>query len=120
ATEVIILANDILSLGKDMVTGWPNVITVIERERGLSMPDALEQAVEMHNVAVRRFLEREKDLPAFGGDAGTLARIYVDRLHFVIRGFTEFESSAERYRRMHVHAAARGAALVTLRSFVEE
>ncbi len=119
-TELIFLANDILSLGKDIGAGWPNVVTVLQRERGLELAESLEQAVRMHNDAVKQFVHTERALPSFGPDLDPLVRAYVERMHFVVRGFTEFELGAERYLFAHHHSAAQGGRSVGLSSFVEE
>jgi hypothetical protein len=68
ATDVIAWANDLFSLAQDLEDDFhPNLVFSLQKERGLALQEAIHVAVEMHDTAMRRFLEQERRLPSFGG-----------------------------------------------------
>lgn len=68
ATDIIAWANDLFSLAQDLKDDFhPNLVFSIQKERGLELQEAIGVAVEMHDTAMRRFLEQEKSMPSFGG-----------------------------------------------------
>jgi hypothetical protein len=93
-----LLSNDLASLEKDMAAGWPNMVTVIQAAEQLSLPDAVERVVEKHNGVLAEFLALEAALPDLGPAIDPFLRAYVERMHYVVRGFAEFQLRAERYR----------------------
>lgn len=119
ATLAIFLANDVMSLEKDRRDDWPNAVTVVQREHAIALTDALARTVEMHNRAVATFVEVEAALPSFGPGVDPFVGFYVERLHYVVRGFTEFERCAERYR-WTSHGSAERPFVVPLVSFIED
>jgi len=93
-----LLTNDVASLEKDMASAWPNMITVVQAAERLSLSEAVDRVVRMHNDTLADFLDAEARLPAFGPGVDPFLRIYVERMHHVVRGFAEFQLRAERYR----------------------
>jgi 5-epi-alpha-selinene synthase len=97
-SKIIFEANDVLSLQKDLLSGWPNLVTVMKEQQGLDLAQACERAADLHNRDVLAFLALEADLPSFGPETDPFVRRYFERMHHVICGFAEFERRAERYR----------------------
>jgi pentalenene synthase len=96
--QLELLSNDLASLEKDMASSWPNMVTVIQAAERISLPDAVERVVRMHNDVLADFLATEARLPDLGPAVDPLLRVYVERMHHVVRGFAEFQLRAERYR----------------------
>ncbi len=117
AIKIIFLVNDIFSLEKDLEANWPNIVTVIRQQFKLGLFEALEAAVDLHNESVSAFLDLERSLPSFGPGIDSFLQSYVSKLHFVIRGLTEFQLHAERYRWKEQLAPERIRHRITVASF---
>jgi hypothetical protein len=98
-TRIIFLANDIMSLEKDLDADWPNAVTSIQKDLSLSLRDAVSKTVTIHNEYVSEFLDLESKLFSPHRILDPRLQKYVEKMHFVIRGFAEFEGAAERYQR---------------------
>jgi hypothetical protein len=98
AAEMILITNDVSSLEKDMASGWPSMVTTVQEAGRLSLSEAVDRVARMHNDALADFLDAEARLPAFGPAVDPFVRVYVERMHHVVRGFAEFQRRAERYR----------------------
>jgi hypothetical protein len=71
ATDVIAWANDLFSLSQDLQDDFhPNLVFSLQKQHGLSLQEAIQEAVRMHDEAVLRFLELERRLPSFGQMSG--------------------------------------------------
>ncbi len=96
----LLLANDIYRLERDLTSGRPNVVLVLQAHYGISLQEALEQAVLTHNECVARFDEIAHSLSLFGPEADLRLREYVRQIQRLIRGLAEFAMLAERYQWM--------------------
>jgi len=119
-TKLIILSNDIVSLEKDMRSGWPNTVNIIQQEYGLTLSEALAQTVELHNDCVSSFIDIESKIPSFGSQIDTFVRAYVKGMRFVVRGIAEFQCGAERYQWKRELAPGKAPFAVSLASFVDK
>lgn len=115
-----LLANDIFGLEKDLVSGWPNAVTVIARQHGQNLIDALEYTVRIHNEHLAVFMEVERSLPVFGPEEQPLIDRYLEGFHVGIRGLAEFEMRAERYQWKKQLAESSFRHRVTISSFSDE
>lgn len=100
-TRLVLFANDLACLEKDMDIGWPNAVTVIRSQYGLSLQEAIEFLIRLHNDYISKFVDIEHSLPSFNEHTDTLVKHYLSRVHYVIRGFSEWALRAERYRWKH-------------------
>jgi hypothetical protein len=97
AVDLLGWSNDIFSLERDMGDEFhPNLVLSIQKERGLSIQEALGMAVEMHDSAVFRFLELERAMPSFGDKDAEVAR-FVSTLRRWIRANIEWSIETGRY-----------------------
>ncbi|HEX8441105.1 terpene synthase family protein [Archangium sp.] len=98
ATDVIAWANDLFSLAQDMKDEFhPNLVFSLQKQHGLELQDAINQAVEMHDEAVRHFLELEKNLPSFGEHDAQVAS-YVTGMRRWIRANVDWSIMTGRYQ----------------------
>jgi hypothetical protein len=99
ANHAICWFNDIVSLEKELQAGEiHNLVFLIQRERGSSLEEALQQAARMHDDELRAFLELEQALPSWGEPIDTGVRRYVDVLRCWIRANVDWSLGSERYR----------------------
>lgn len=96
--RLVVLANDLAGLEKDIEIDWPNTITIIQLQCELSLDEAVDYTVQLHNEHVFTFVDIERSLPRFDAHTDALVKHYLSRVHYVIRGFAEWEVRAERYR----------------------
>ncbi|WNG51334.1 hypothetical protein F0U60_49785 [Archangium minus] len=76
ATDIIAWANDLFSLAQDLKDDFhPNLVFSLQKQYGLELQAAIDKAVEMHDAAVRRFIEQEKNLPSFGEHDANVATL---------------------------------------------
>ncbi len=76
ATDAIAWANDLFSFPQDTRDAFhPNLVSSLREERGLTLRDALDLAVRMHDTSVRCFLVRETSLPSFGEHDAAVSRL---------------------------------------------
>lgn len=105
ANEIVGLGNDILSFGKDYVEDQINLVTTLMAERGISVDDALEHLVHLHDEALIEYdrLADSLSAPDSGAPAGwpsELAPIierWLTDVRYASLGFSLWESQAPRY-----------------------
>jgi hypothetical protein len=98
ATDIIAWANDLFSLAQDLQDEFhPNLVFSLQKERGLGLQEAIDVAVEMHDTAMRRFLEQEKSLPSFGEHDAHVAR-YVTGIRRWVRANVDWSIQTGRYQ----------------------
>ncbi len=119
-TKLIFLSNDIVGLEKDLRSGWPNTVTILQQEYGLTLSDALTQAVELHNDCVFSFIDAESKIPSFGREIDPFVRGYVEGMRFVVRGIAQYQYDAERYQWKRELAPGKAPFAVSLASFVDK
>jgi len=90
--------NDVLGINREIREENPhNIVLVLKQDDNLSLPDAVQRAVEMCNAEVKAFLNLESRLPSFGEtEDGSLKR-YIDGLRSWIRGHLNWYSETARY-----------------------
>jgi hypothetical protein len=107
ATDVIGWANDLFSLGQDLQDEFhPNLVFSLQKEKGLELQAAIHLAVEMHDAAVRRFLEQEKNLPSFGEHDAKVAS-FVTGVRRWIRANVDWSIQTGRYQEAEAEGTSR-------------
>lgn len=107
ATDVIGWANDLFSLGQDLQDEFhPNLVFSLQKERGLELQEAINVAVEMHDTAVRRFLQQEKSLPSFGEHDEKVA-CFVKGVRRWIRANVDWSIQTGRYQEAESEVASK-------------
>lgn len=95
--NIIGWANDLLSLRSELNdTGHLNLVFSLMHERGLSLQQAVNEAVEMHNSEVRRFLELERSLSSSNQDP--LVSRFVRGLRLWMRANIDWSILTGRYQ----------------------
>lgn len=98
ATDIIAWANDLFSLGQDLQDeAHPNLVFSLQKERGLSLQEAVDVAVQMHDEAMRRFLEQEQHLPSFGEQDANVASFVLGMRRW-IRANVDWSIQTGRYQ----------------------
>jgi hypothetical protein len=103
--NVICIANDLFSLSKELAHGDEhNLVSVLKNERGITMDEAILQAVDIHNKEVEKFEFLQKQLPLFNATTDKMLRQYVHILSMQIAGnITWSESETKRYSFVYEH-----------------
>ena len=97
ATDVIAWANDLFSLAQDLEDDFhPNLVFSLREERGLTLQQAIDAAVRMHDAAMCRFLEQQARLPSFGEHDARVAR-FVTGMRRWIRANVDWSIQTGRY-----------------------
>lgn len=104
--NVVCWSNDVLSLEKELAHGdVHNLVVVLQRATDLSLEDAVERVIEMHNAEVRDFIALAPELPSFGESAdGNLCR-YLSILRARMRGNLDWSLQSGRYARSFENAS---------------
>ncbi|MCA9696443.1 MAG: hypothetical protein KC431_02875 [Myxococcales bacterium] len=91
-------ANDLCTYEKEIAEGENhNLVAVMMKHESMSMADAANHVVAMHDAEIRRFLELESELPIFAGHDRDLTR-FVGILRSWIRGHLDWAQETGRYR----------------------
>lgn len=99
ANDVVCWSNDVFSLSKESAQGdFHNLVVVLARQNGLEIQEAAEQAVQMCNAQVKRFLALEKRLPDFPSPHAQAVAKYLDVLRAWMRGNLDWSLESARYR----------------------
>lgn len=96
--RLILFDNDVMSTEKDLAANWPSAVLILQKHHHLSLEDAVQAAIALHNETLREFVKTEAQLPSFGAEQDGFVNAYLDRLHTVIRGIVEFQHRADRYQ----------------------
>ncbi|HEU4326538.1 MAG TPA: hypothetical protein VFS21_25575 [Roseiflexaceae bacterium] len=97
ATEAVCIANDLISLPKELACGEThNLVVGLQRSQGLPLADAFARGVEQHNATVRAFLWHAKQRPTFGRDERVLER-YLELLRSFMSGNLAWSALTNRY-----------------------
>lgn len=97
AGQIVGLGNDLLSLGKDCAEDQCNLVTTLMRERGISIDDAIEHLVRMHDEALEELDRLGDDLERRSGGASSSIARWLQDLRYASLGFSLWESQAPRY-----------------------
>ncbi|MDP9476226.1 MAG: hypothetical protein M3R38_11200 [Actinomycetota bacterium] len=92
-------ANDVLSLEKELRYSEVNNLVVVLRDaHALSLQEALNLAVAMHDAEVGSFAELSGRLPRFGRAVDAKLERYVSSLRNRMRGVLDWSRESRRYR----------------------
>ena len=98
SNNVACWANDLFSLKKELKCGdVHNLVIVLRHAEGLTLQEAVDLSVRMHNDEVNRFVELESQLPVFGETVNTNLASYVAALRTRMRGNLDWSRESERY-----------------------
>lgn len=99
ANNCVCWANDIFSVDKELLEhNAHNLVFVLRQEYGLTLPEALERAVAMHDAELRSFEWFAARLPSFGEKMDAAVRIYVAGLRSWMRGNLAWAVETPRYQ----------------------
>lgn len=92
-------ANDIHSLGKELTKeGTGNLVSLFMEEKQLSLREALDETIKLHNSDLAKFLTLEASLPSFGLEIDPEVKKYVRALKAVVSGSHEWAvNETDRY-----------------------
>lgn len=107
SNEIVGLGNDILSFAKDCSEQQPNLVSTLMQEQGLSVDDALERLVRMHDDALDEFDRVADSLEDSPADIAPVVARWLQDLRYASLGFTLWESQAPRYTAHKVVASGR-------------
>lgn len=100
ANNVACWANDLFSLEKELERGdVHNLVIVLRHAEGLALKEAVNLGLRMHDAEVRRFIELESRLPAFGRTVDANLARYAAALRARMRGNLDWTRESGRYRR---------------------
>lgn len=103
--EIIFLANDIVSFGKEVAQGdGNNLVIIAQHERRWSLAKALAYVVRRHNAAVEAFQHGRAHLPIV--EESQLVERYVSGLEAWIRANIDWSVETGRYRTAPLGARA--------------
>ncbi|MFF1451717.1 hypothetical protein ACFVYF_26795 [Streptomyces sp. NPDC058274] len=96
ATNIACWANDILSYPKEVARSRSvhSLPPILSAQYGIDMPEALHRAGQMHDHAVRQYLEQETTARAH---AGPQLHRYLDDLRFWMTGNLDWSLETRRY-----------------------
>lgn len=97
--NIVSWANDVLSLPKELKQGdIHNVVFSIQHHQHLTVQEALNQAAQLHNQEIERFIQGEATLPRLDTPYDQALKRYVRALRTVIRGSLDWLSTSVRYQ----------------------
>jgi hypothetical protein len=97
AGQIVGLGNDLLSLGKDCAEDQCNLVTTLMRERGITIDDAIERLVRMHDEALEELDVLGDSLERGAGASAPYVARWLRDLRYASLGFSLWESQAPRY-----------------------
>lgn len=98
SNNAVCWANDLFSLEKELKSGdVHNLVVVLRDAHGLTLPEAVERATEMHDAEVGGFLEAESRLPSFGAAIDANLERYLSGLRARMRGNLDWSLESGRY-----------------------
>jgi hypothetical protein len=106
-TEIIYLANDVVSLEKERTQGdGQNLVIIAQRERCSSLEEAVAYVVDRHNRAVSAFQALQRDLPRLETEPADAVQRYVKGLEKWIRANIDWSMESGRYRTAYLEERA--------------
>jgi 5-epi-alpha-selinene synthase len=98
ACNIVGWANDIYTYKKEIMAGEVhNLIVVAMRERGLSLDEAVDWAVDLHDTETRLFERLLGKLPSFGPEIDAQVVAYAGMLTAWVRGHLDWAHETGRY-----------------------
>ena len=100
SNNVACWANDLFSLNKELECGdVHNLVVVLRHAKGLTLQEAVNLSIRMHNAEVHRFVMLESRLPVFGRTVNANLARYAAALRTRMRGNLDWSRESARYRR---------------------
>jgi 5-epi-alpha-selinene synthase len=98
AINILAWCNDIFSFPKELASNdVHNLVLVLHYQHQLSLEQALEYAVGMHNQELQALLNLEASLPSFGEEIDAELAKYISGIHDWIRGNFDWSKKTARY-----------------------
>src|SRR4029079_1367244 len=107
ANTIVGLGNDILSFGKDHAEGQINLASTLMRERWMSVEDALEHLVRMHDDALDEYDRLADSVGKWSAEVDPFIKRWLQDVRYASLGFSLWESQAPRYTAYKVVACGR-------------
>jgi hypothetical protein len=101
AGQIAGLSNDLFSYAKEVNTPKEpfNLISVLMKSRGLSLPEALQQAIDHINHLIAQFEQGLSHLPDFDDETlNHTARLYAQGLWHLVGAMWHWQRATNRYR----------------------
>jgi 5-epi-alpha-selinene synthase len=99
SNNAVCWANDIFSLEKEIRRNdVHNLVLILQQEEDLTLPAAVDGAIEMHNAEVRVFIDSASQLQQSDGAVDDELRRFVTILQTRMRGFVDWAHESGRYR----------------------
>jgi hypothetical protein len=97
--KLLCWSNDLFSFSKERAEGDEyNLVSLLQRERRLTLDEALLCAAAIHNTDMRRFVTLSAQLPGFDETTDQAVARYVEALRRHIRGHVDWsEKDSRRY-----------------------
>lgn len=97
--NVVCWSNDIISLRKEKAHGdMHNMVLVLQRERNISLQEALDFVKNLIDTQIQQFLILEKELPEFADVCDQDVKKYVSILRSWMRGNLDWAHESGRYK----------------------
>jgi len=97
ANELVGIGNDVLSFGKEYSECQLNLVMTLMHERGLSVEDAIERLLRMHDDAVEEYDRIADDIIRSSTQASEQIARWLQNVRFASIGFSRWEAQAPRY-----------------------
>lgn len=96
---MLFIANDIYSYNKEQAGGHAanNLITVIEKERGVDLQGAMDIAGDFFANCAKEFNTWKEQLPSWGPETDAAVSEYIEGMAACVRGYIEWSLTGPRY-----------------------
>lgn len=99
ANYVFSWANDLFSLASERrQRDVHNLVLILQHEEQLTLDEAIQHVIAMHDNEMRHLLVIERRLPSFGVDVDRDIQRYVSTIHSMLRSNLEWLQTTGRYR----------------------
>jgi 5-epi-alpha-selinene synthase len=98
ASRLVGVGNDLGGLAKDIRNRWLNLVLVLAARATLTIDEAFQQVVDIHNAEVAEFDRLAGSLPRWGARIDALLAGWLQAVRYNVHGFTLWESTAQRYQ----------------------
>ncbi|MEH1809774.1 terpene synthase family protein [Nostoc sp.] len=99
ANNILAWSNDIFSFSKELKRGdFHNLVILLQHQHQLSLEEAIQQAVDLHNQEVQNFINLEQSLPCFGTEVNTELKRYTSFLCSWMRSNLDWSYLSHRYQ----------------------
>jgi hypothetical protein len=100
ASRLVGVGNDLGGLAKDVHNQWLNLVLVLGAEAGVSVREAFQMVVDIHNADVEEFDRQAAELPSWDAETDELVAGWVQAVRYNVHGFTLWEATAQRYQEL--------------------